>query len=324
VRRLPRPRGGPHTPGRHAGRLAGGSGTATRVARHPLRRARAAVTDLFDATPHEAPSTAAPAPPAPLADRMRPRALDEVLGQGHLLGAGKVLRSAIETGELHSMILWGPPGSGKTTLARLMAHTTGARFIAFSAVLAGVKEIREVVVEAERAHARQRTRTILFVDEIHRFNRAQQDAFLPHVEKGTLVLVGATTENPSFEVNSALLSRCRVYVLRALAEDDLVAITRRALGDAERGLAGLAPGGACGRPPPRSPGAPARMRSSGPRRRRRRMIFSGIRRGSPLSRRRRSTWPSRPSRTRCTSPTTRRRRTCGTGRRSPCRCTSAT
>jgi len=199
------------------------------------------VTDLFDATPHEAPSTAAPAPPAPLADRMRPRALDEVLGQGHLLGAGKVLRSAIETGELHSMILWGPPGSGKTTLARLMAHTTGARFIAFSAVLAGVKEIREVVVEAERAHARQRTRTILFVDEIHRFNRAQQDAFLPHVEKGTLVLVGATTENPSFEVNSALLSRCRVYVLRALDEDDLVAITRRALGDAERGLAGLAP-----------------------------------------------------------------------------------
>ncbi len=115
------------------------------------------MTDLFDATPHEAPSTAAPAPPAPLADRMRPRALDEVLGQGHLLGTGKVLRSAIETGELHSMILWGPPGSGKTTLARLMAHTTGARFIAFSAVLAGVKEIREVVAEAERARARQRT-----------------------------------------------------------------------------------------------------------------------------------------------------------------------
>src|SRR5207249_12277382 len=140
-------------------------------------------------------------------------------------------------GELHSMILWGPPGSGKTTLARLMARVSGARFLAFSAVLSGVKEIREVIGEAERARARQGTRTILFVDEIHRFNRAQQDAFLPHVEKGTIVLVGATTENPSFEVNGALLSRCRVYVLRALAEDDLVALLRRALGDAARGLA---------------------------------------------------------------------------------------
>jgi len=197
--------------------------------------------DLFGETPHESPSTTAPAPPAPLADRMRPRTLDEILGQEHLLGAGKVLRSAIETGELHSMILWGPPGSGKTTLARLMARVSGARFLAFSAVLSGVKEIREVVGEAERARARQGTRTILFVDEIHRFNRAQQDAFLPHVEKGTIVLVGATTENPSFEVNGALLSRCRVYVLRALAEDDLVALMRRALGDAARGLAGLSP-----------------------------------------------------------------------------------
>jgi len=196
------------------------------------------VTDLFETTSRETPVTAAP---APLADRMRPRSLDEVLGQEHLLGAGAVLRSAIETGELHSMILWGPPGSGKTTLARLMAHTTGARFVAFSAVLSGVKEIREVVAEAERARARTRTRTILFVDEIHRFNRAQQDAFLPHVETGTIVLVGATTENPSFEVNSALLSRCRVYVLRALGEDDVVAILRNALGDAARGLAGLSP-----------------------------------------------------------------------------------
>src|SRR2546430_15402849 len=197
--------------------------------------------DLFGETPHESPSTAAPAPPAPLADRMRPRTIDEILGQEPLLGAGKVLRSAIETGELHSMILWGPPGSGKTTLARLMARVSGARFLAFSAVLSGVKEIREVVGEAERTRARQGTRTILFVDEIHRFNRAQQDAFLPHVEKGTIVLVGATTENPSFEVNGALLSRCRVYRLRALAEDDLVALMRRALTDRERGLAALRP-----------------------------------------------------------------------------------
>src|SRR6184192_1234356 len=170
---------------------------------------------------------------------MRPRTLDEIVGQEDLLGPGRVLRTALERGELHSMILWGPPGSGKTTLASLMAHTTGARFVAFSAVLSGVKEIREVVAEAEREHARHRTRTILFVDEIHRFNRAQQDAFLPHVEKGTLILIGATTENPSFEVNSALLSRCRVYVLQPLAETDLVAILRRALADAERGLGAL-------------------------------------------------------------------------------------
>ncbi len=193
--------------------------------------------ELFEQTA----GTAATPPPTPLADRMRPRALDEIVGQEHLLGPGRVLRTAIETGELHSMILWGPPGSGKTTLASLMAHVTGARFVAFSAVLAGVKEIREVIAEAERERARRRARTIFFVDEIHRFNRAQQDAFLPHVEKGTIILVGATTENPSFEVNSALLSRCRVYVLRALAEDDLVAIMRRALADGERGLAALGP-----------------------------------------------------------------------------------
>src|SRR5216117_992720 len=186
-------------------------------------------------------SSAGEPPPGPLADRMRPRSIDEIVGQEHLLGPGRVLRAALERGELHSMILWGPPGSGKTTLASLMAHVMGARFVAFSAVLSGVKEIRQVVAEAETERARRRRCTILFVDEIHRFNRAQQDAFLPHVEKGTLVLIGATTENPSFEVNGALLSRCRVYVLRALDEDDLVAITRRALGDAERGLAGLAP-----------------------------------------------------------------------------------
>src|SRR5437870_503984 len=174
--------------------------------------------------------------PAPLADRVRPRSIDEIVGQEHLLGPGRVLRAAIETGELHSMILWGPPGSGKTTLASLMARVTGARFVAFSAVLSGVKEIREVIGEADRERARHGMRTILFVDEIHRFNRAQQDAFLPHVEKGTIVLVGATTENPSFEVNSALLSRCRVYVLHALGEDDVVALLDRARRDPERGL----------------------------------------------------------------------------------------
>ncbi len=193
--------------------------------------------DLFE----QPGSAAGVAPAGPLADRIRPRALDEIVGQEHLLGPGRVLRAALESGELHSMILWGPPGSGKTTLASLMAQVAGARFVAFSAVLSGVKEIRQVVAEAETERARRRRRTILFVDEIHRFNRGQQDAFLPHVEKGTIVLVGATTENPSFEVNSALLSRCRVYVLRALTEDHLVAIMHRALADGERGLAGLAP-----------------------------------------------------------------------------------
>ena len=176
-----------------------------------------------------------PATTGPLADRMRPRTLDEVVGQEHLLGPGRVLRTALERGELHSMILWGPPGSGKTTLASLMANVTGARFVAFSAVLSGVKEIRAVIAEAE-THQRRGMKTVLFVDEIHRFNRAQQDAFLPHVERGTIVLIGATTENPSFEVNAALLSRCRVYVLQGLGEAELTTILRRALGDGERGL----------------------------------------------------------------------------------------
>jgi putative ATPase len=189
--------------------------------------------DLFDTPPASAPKA-----PAPLADRMRPRSLDEVVGQPQLTAPGKPLRRALEEGQLHSMILWGPPGTGKTTLARLLADVAGARFVPFSAVVSGVKEIRQVMAEAEAEGGRRGRRTILFVDEIHRFNRAQQDAFLPYVEKGTIVLIGATTENPSFEVNGALLSRCRVYVLRPLAEADLVAILERALGDAERGLGG--------------------------------------------------------------------------------------
>jgi putative ATPase len=187
--------------------------------------------DLFDSPP----SPKSP-PPAPLADRMRPRTLDEIVGQEHLIGPGKVLRRALEDGALHSMILWGPPGTGKTTLARLMADVAGARFVPFSAVLAGVKEVRQVMAEAEAEGGRRGRRTILFLDEIHRFNKAQQDAFLPYVEKGTIILIGATTENPSFEVNGALLSRCRVYVLQPLSELDLVSILERALADKERGL----------------------------------------------------------------------------------------
>jgi putative ATPase len=192
--------------------------------------------DLFDPTPARGPGSSRRSEGAPLADRMRPRTLDEIVGQQDLLGPGRVLRTAIERGELHSMILWGPPGTGKTTLASLMALVAGARFVAFSAVLSGIKEIRQVVADAEVERTRQGKPTVLFVDEIHRFNRAQQDAFLPHVEKGTIILVGATTENPSFEVNSALLSRCRVYVLHQLGEAELVEIQRRAVADAERGL----------------------------------------------------------------------------------------
>jgi putative ATPase len=173
---------------------------------------------------------------APLADRMRPQTLDEFVGQDHVLGHGKVLRQAIESDHLPSMILWGPPGSGKTTLAMIIASTTGAQFLAFSAVLSGVKEIKEVIKEAEEEWTYQKRRTILFVDEIHRFNKAQQDAFLPHVEKGTIILIGATTENPSFEVISPLLSRTKVFTLQALKEEEIELILKRGLTDKERGL----------------------------------------------------------------------------------------
>jgi len=196
------------------------------------------VTDLFDdAAPPAAPPAQAVTPPhVPLAEAMRPRTLDEMVGQRHLLGPGKPLRLAFEAGKPHSMILWGPPGSGKTTLARLMADAFRAEFIAISAVLAGVKEIRDAVARA-RAAAVQGRATIVFVDEVHRFNKAQQDAFLPFVEQGLFTFVGATTENPSFEVNSALLSRAAVYVLSGLAADELGELLDRAVGRAMPGLA---------------------------------------------------------------------------------------
>ncbi|AFL87919.1 AAA ATPase [Terriglobus roseus DSM 18391] len=174
----------------------------------------------------------------PLPERMRPRNLDEFAGQTHLIGPGKPLRLAIERGEPGSMIFWGPPGTGKTTLAKIIANTTSATFIEFSAVTSGIKEIKQVMVDAERAAAHG-SRTILFVDEIHRFNKAQQDAFLPYVERGALRLIGATTENPSFELNAALLSRCRVYVLQSIGDEEIVALLQRSLTDEERGIGSL-------------------------------------------------------------------------------------
>src|SRR2546422_4165908 len=188
---------------------------------------------LFESTQVGPPSPAA----RPLADRMRPETIEEFVGQLHILGPGKPLRQQIERDELHSMILWGPPGSGKTTLATIVARKTKSDFVRFSAVLSGIREIKEVMVAAEKGRRFGR-RTVLFIDEIHRFNKAQQDAFLPYVERGDIVLIGATTENPSFEVNSALLSRTKVYMLSPLSTDEVLTLLERALEDEHRGLGG--------------------------------------------------------------------------------------
>ena len=181
----------------------------------------------------------------PLAERMRPRDLDELIGQEEVIGPGTSLRSAIESDLVGSLILWGPPGSGKTTLARIIAHRTESHFVSYSAVLCGIKEIKAVMKDAEDQRRLHGRRTILFMDEIHRFNKAQQDAFLPHVESGNVILIGATTENPSFEVISALLSRCRVVILRQLRPEELMEVMKRALADPERGMGGheVEPGG---------------------------------------------------------------------------------
>lgn len=193
-----------------------------------------AVSRKAPATP---PLFAPPEALKPLAERMRPASLDDMVGQRRLLAAGSALRRAVESGRVHSMILWGPPGCGKTTLALLLARYAQAEFVAISAVLSGLPQVREVLAAAEARFGEGR-RTVLFVDEVHRFNKTQQDAFLPHIERGSILFVGATTENPSFELNSALLSRCRVHVLESVSVDDIVAALQRALDDRERGLGG--------------------------------------------------------------------------------------
>ncbi len=194
---------------------------------HPRMSARGSSSDLFPESDEL----------KPLAERMRPRSLDEIVGQQRVLAPGKALRRALEAGRVHSMVLWGPPGCGKTTLALLVARYADADFRAISAVLSGLPEVRKALAEAEANFAQGR-RTVLFVDEVHRFNKAQQDAFLPHIERGVIIFVGATTENPSFELNSALLSRCRVHVLEAVSADDIVGALKRAVEDTERGLGG--------------------------------------------------------------------------------------
>jgi putative ATPase len=188
----------------------------------------------FDSDP-----LAAPLATAPLAERMRPRTLDEFVGQDHLLAEGRMLRRLIEEDRLTSMVFWGPPGSGKTTLARVIANCTASEFVPFSAVTSGIKEIRQVMNDAAEVRSKLGRRTVLFIDEIHRFNRAQQDAFLPYVENGTIILIGATTENPSFEINSALLSRLKVFVLNQLTEDEIASVLAGAARDLTRGLGGL-------------------------------------------------------------------------------------
>src|SRR6476659_10289755 len=205
------------------------SGHSPRMADRRPSRGRQGGPSLF----------AGAAPPQPLAARMRPRTLDEYAGQRHLLAPGKPLRESIEKGTVSSMVFWGPPGSGKTTLALLVANYTDREFVPFSAVTEGVPRVREIIAAAEERLAMSGRGTVLFVDEIHRLNRAQQDAFLPHVERGTVTLIGATTENPSFEINGALLSRTRVFVLRALTVDDVTKVLRTALEDRPRGLGAL-------------------------------------------------------------------------------------